>query len=618
MSTPPASANGFDALRAACAAVRARLAGMAGPPPPCPRLERLVAGFGLSGFERDVLLLAAGMEIDEHLAPLLAEQDPQGRGALSFALPLSALPDAHWSALSPDRPLRRWQLISLTETRPLARAAITIDERILHHLAGLDPLDTRLVPFLAPVAPAGWMPETLERLVSRAVQALAARPQPVIALDCTDVRDARALAARAAMHDQTGLWRLQAADLPVSPAERHGLAMLWRRELHLTPRALLIEGDLAGCSGLVDIPGPVFTFGNGPTGTRPRLRLRLPALCAAEQAQLWRVRLGAPGQHLNGELRAVTDHFALGFSDIDAAANHACAALADHPEQAAETLWASAKEVARPRLRDLATEIPVRADWQDLILPAREIATLHAIVAQIRRRRRVYDDWGFVPEGARGRGIGVLFSGPSGTGKTMAAELLAGALRLDLFRIDLSQVVSKYIGETEKNLAAVFDAAEDGGAVLLFDEADALFGRRSEVRDSHDRYANMEVAYLLQRMETFGGLAVMTTNCRAALDRAFTRRLRFIVEFPFPGYDERVAIWRRIFPPGAALDGVEPELLGRLGVSGGAIRNIALNAAFLAAEDGAAISMAHLNLAAEAECAKMEKKIASGETRGWA
>jgi SpoVK/Ycf46/Vps4 family AAA+-type ATPase len=199
----------------------------------------------------------------------------------------------------------------------------------------------------------------------------------------------------------------------------------------------------------------------------------------------------------------------------------------------------------------------------------------------------------------------------------MAAEVLARDLNLDLFRIDLSRVVSKFIGETEKNLASVFDAAEDGGAILLFDEADALFGKRSEVRDSHDRYANMEVAYLLQRVETYRGLAILTTNFRSALDKAFARRLRFIVEFPFPGYAERLRIWQRAFPKGAATQDLDPTRLARLSVAGGSIRNIALNAAFLAAEAGQPIGMAHLSAAAEAECAKLDKTLTEAETGGW-
>jgi len=190
--------------------------------------------------------------------------------------------------------------------------------------------------------------------------------------------------------------------------------------------------------------------------------------------------------------------------------------------------------------------------------------------------RQGLPDVGFASKDERGLGISALFAGPSGTGKTMAGEVLANELRLDLYRIDLSQVVSKYIGETEKNLRRVFDAADEGAAVLLFDEADALFGKRSEVKDSHDRYANIEVSYLLQRMEAYRGLAILTTNRRDALDPAFLRRIRFVVEFPFPDAQQRAEIWRRVFPPQTPTEGLAMEKLARLNAAGGNIRNIAL------------------------------------------
>jgi SpoVK/Ycf46/Vps4 family AAA+-type ATPase len=239
------------------------------------------------------------------------------------------------------------------------------------------------------------------------------------------------------------------------------------------------------------------------------------------------------------------------------------------------------------------------------------------IAVHARHRSKVFDDWGFADRSIRGSGVAALFAGPSGTGKTFAAEVLAADLALDLYRVDLSQVVSKYIGETEKNLRLIFDAAEGGGAVLLFDEADALFGKRSEVKDSHDRYANIEVSYLLQRMETYRGLAVLTTNLKTALDAAFLRRLRFIVQFPFPDAIGRAEIWRRIFPPQTPVEGLDAEKLARLAVSGGTIRNIALSAAFLAAQSGQPVQMRHLLQAARTEYVKLEKPLADSEVAGW-
>jgi SpoVK/Ycf46/Vps4 family AAA+-type ATPase len=229
----------------------------------------------------------------------------------------------------------------------------------------------------------------------------------------------------------------------------------------------------------------------------------------------------------------------------------------------------------------------------------------------------VYETWGFEKKGSRGLGISALFSGVSGTGKTMAAEVLANELRLDLYRIDLSAVVSKYIGETEKNLRRVFDAAEEGGAILLFDEADALFGMRSEVKDSHDRYANIEVSYLLQRMEAYRGLAILTTNLKSALDTAFLRRIRFILQFPFPDAALRAEIWRRIFPVKTPTEDLDVNRLARLNVAGGNIRNIALNAAFLAADAAEPVRMTHLLRAAQGEYTKLEKSLTDAETSGW-
>jgi SpoVK/Ycf46/Vps4 family AAA+-type ATPase len=229
----------------------------------------------------------------------------------------------------------------------------------------------------------------------------------------------------------------------------------------------------------------------------------------------------------------------------------------------------------------------------------------------------VYGAWGFARKSERGLGISALFSGASGTGKTLAAEVLAGELRLDLYRIDLSQVVSKYIGETEKNLRQIFDAAEEGGAILFFDEADALFGKRSEVKDSHDRFANIEIAYLLQRMESYRGLAVLATNMKAVLDQAFLRRIRFCVPFPFPTASMRAQIWRRVFPQSTPTEGLDPLKLAQLNVPGGNIRNIAMNAAFLAAEADEPVRMIHLLNAARNEYAKIEKPLTEVETGGW-
>jgi SpoVK/Ycf46/Vps4 family AAA+-type ATPase len=269
----------------------------------------------------------------------------------------------------------------------------------------------------------------------------------------------------------------------------------------------------------------------------------------------------------------------------------------------------------RPALDVLAQPIETKAEWKDLKLPAHELGLLGHIVDHVRERAAVYDGWGFRERMNRGLGISALFCGESGTGKTMAAEVIAKELRLPLYRIDLSAVVSKYIGESEKNLRRLFDAAEDGGAILFFDEADALFGKRSEIRDSHDRYANIEVNYLLQRMEAYRGLAILATNLKSALDTAFMRRLRFIVTFPFPSPVERLAIWESVFPAKTPTNGLDWSRLAHLNVTGGSIQNIALNAAFLAARAGTKVTMPLVLQAARIEFRKLEKPINEADFR---
>jgi hypothetical protein len=261
------------------------------------------------------------------------------------------------------------------------------------------------------------------------------------------------------------------------------------------------------------------------------------------------------------------------------------------------------------RLTRLAVKITPRCGWDDIVLADEKIVLLREICGQAAFRHRVMDEWGFKKKLSYGRGLSVLFSGPPGTGKTMAAQVIARELQLDLYRIDLSCVVSKYIGETEKNLSRIFHEAEMFDAILFFDEADALFGKRTEVSDAHDRYANIETAYLLQKMEEYEGMVILATNLKGNMDEAFTRRLRFIVEFPFPGEASRRCIWSSHFPEAAPVDGsIDHEWLARqFPVTGGSIRNIILNAAFLAARNGGAIKMEHIISGAKREYEKTGK-----------
>jgi SpoVK/Ycf46/Vps4 family AAA+-type ATPase len=316
-------------------------------------------------------------------------------------------------------------------------------------------------------------------------------------------------------------------------------------------------------------------------------------------------------QALDGDAegaRALAGQFDLNLRDI-------ADAVAATPAPGWEALWETCRRRLRARLDQLAERLAPRLAWDDLVLPDEQTQLMQGIVGQARARFQVYEDWGFAHRASRGLGISVLFAGESGTGKTLAAEVLASELKLDLYRIDLSAVVSKYIGETEKNLRRMFDAAEQGGAILFFDEADALFGKRSEVKDSHDRYANIEINYLLQRMEAFSGLAILATNMKSALDTAFLRRLRFIITFPFPGVKERRRIWQRALPQETPREDLDYDRLARLNLSGGNINSIALNAAFMAAGQQQSVTMPILFAAARLELRKLDRAFAESDFR---
>jgi len=281
-------------------------------------------------------------------------------------------------------------------------------------------------------------------------------------------------------------------------------------------------------------------------------------------------------------------------------------------------LFAAARQQSTQSLGGLARKIDPRRGWGDIVLPADRLQQLQEICSHVRHRAMVYEGWGFGRKLSLGKGVNVLFAGPPGTGKTMAAEVMAQELGLDLYQIDLASVVSKYIGETEKNLSRIFDEAESSNAILFFDEADALFGRRSEVRDSHDRYANIEVAYLLQRMESYEGMVILATNLRKNMDEAFTRRMHFSIELPYPDETQRRSIWETIWPPDTPreVDLDLDQMSRRFELTGGNIRNIAVAAAFLAAEDGQMITMRHLLHATRREYHKMGKLVLNGEFDG--
>jgi ATP-dependent 26S proteasome regulatory subunit len=600
--------------------------------PSPPALETLTAAFGLSAFERNVLLASAGPELNSRFGTLCASaQDDPRRTYLTFSLALAAFPDAHWSALSPSAPLRYWRLIEVGSADSLTTSPLRIDERILHYLTGVPCFDERLRGLLERLrAPAELLPShnSLATDIASAWSGESGRSMlPMVQLCGAETASKRAVAAAACALAGLESFAISAGVLPQAASELEAFMRLWEREAVLCAAALVLDCDdiepsdvtrenaIARLIESLRCALIVSSRGRRRRLQRPMIAFDVEKPTPSEQRAIWQRSLGAAAARLNGKLDALVAQFNLSERTILIAG--ADAARHVDTEALADKLWDFCRAQARPRMEDLAQRIAPAATWEDLVLSEPQRQTLREVAMHVRQRFRVYESWGFASKSTRGLGISALFSGVSGTGKTMAAEVLAHDLRLDLYRIDLSQVVSKYIGETEKSLRKVFDAAEAGGAILLFDEADALFGKRSEVKDSHDRYANIEISYLLQRMEAYRGLAILATNMKSALDSAFLRRIRFVVQFPFPDSGQRAEIWRKIFPRSTPTEGLDTHKLARLNVAGGNIRNIALNAAFLAADAGEPVRMTHLLRAARAEYSKLEKALTEAETGGW-
>lgn len=590
-----------------------------------PALPRLCQLCQLSTFEREILLLCAGMELDATFAPIFAalHGDAQ-RNYPTFSLALGNLPESSWTSLSTGTPLRHWQLVEIGPGRSLTMSPLRIDERILHFLTGSNPLDEQLIGLVKPLTDAGNLVSSHQLLADRLVKTWQ-RSQSVLQLWRGEGCDRTTIAQTAATQLGLTLHRLNAQSLPANALDLNRLARRWQREAHLSQSGLLLEWSSSSEQAntlnrfIEDISGLVIL--SSPTRqqlTQPTVSFEVDLPTTAEQQHLWQTNLGAAATELNGHLQQITSQFNLNAPMIESAYGEALGQL-DHQTDTpqAHHLWQACRNQARPRLESLAQRIHARATWEDLVLPGAQIAKLQELEAHLQQKAKVYQTWGFAGQNGRGLGITALFAGSSGTGKTLAAEVLANVLDLDLYKIDLSAVISKYIGETEKNLSRVFDAAETGGAILLFDEADALFGKRNEVKDSHDRYANIEVSYLLQRMESYRGLAILTTNLPDAIDRAFMRRIRFMVQFPFPDWSQRTAIWQRMFPSQTPTDGLDFRKLAKLNVAGGNIRNIALNAAFLAADDEQPVQMHHLLQAAQREYGKLERSITDSEVKGW-
>ena len=597
-----------------------------------PALILLGEALGLSNFERDILLLCAAPEFDPSIRNLYVEASrhllSEGGGSEfpTFALALSLFESPSWDALSPERPLRYWHLIEIHQpgALPLAASALHTDGRIVDFLKGLNRLDDRLGPYMSPMLPSDTMaaelPASQQEIADRVLASWREARSgllPLMQLEGPNYDSKCMIAGAVAALLSRRLYRLSADSLPAQAAEVQLLSRIWQRESTLLPLALFIDAqNVESSESQMGAARRFFAQTSSYLFLATReswSRLALQS-CSwlvvkptrEEQTSAWRAALGAEHEELAPLL---SSQFNLNLPDIHRIAEESAARKKPSKGEAQEKLWDNCLSRVRPLLNSLAHRIDARATWNDIVLPEREQRLLHQIAEQVRERSRVYEDWGFGARMNRGLGITALFTGDSGVGKTMAAEVIANDLRLDLYRIDLSSVVSKYIGETEKNLCKLFDAAEDGGAILFFDEADALFGKRSEVKDSHDRYANIEVNYLLQRMESFGGLAILASNMRGALDAAFTRRLRFILNFPFPNVMDRERMWQKAFPAKTPLHALDYSRLARFNLTGGSISNAAVNAAFLAASKRTSVTMAHTLAAIRQELFKLDRPI---------
>jgi AAA+ superfamily predicted ATPase len=616
-------------------------------------LAGLLHAFGLSPFDVDLALIALAPEIDLRYERIFAYlQDDVTRKRPTVELTLNLLCSSAEEKIerrahfSPEAPLLREGLLHLVPDPnqvepPFLARYLKLDDQVTRLLLGHSGLDPRLASFCEVGGPVpDWNGLPLSTEIKPALAGL--------------VRQAHANRTPLQLYFQgpQGAGKLQAA---LSLAAVAGAELLAVRADHLLERAgvreliklLLREAQLRGAvlyiSGLDDVReqdlaarrqdllesvsrhnGITILAGKKPWIPRSGAALAVQpiifsVLSFAESCACWESELANHGLALEKPaLELVASRFRLTAGQIKTAL---AGALLDSewrsaqlgttektaPALSVDDLCAAARAQCGHELGRLANKIEPRYHWTDIILPPDQMQHLREICAQAEFRKVVYGDWGFDSKLSLGKGLNVLFSGPPGTGKTMAAEVMAHELLLDLYRIDLSQVVSKYIGESEKNLDKIFTAAENSNAILFFDEADALFGKRSEVRDSHDRYANIEISYLLQKMEEYQGISILATNLRQNLDDAFMRRLQAVVEFPFPDEEYRTRIWKNVFPREAPLaSDVDFTVLAReVRLAGGNIKNMALTAAFYAAAEGGVIRMEHLIQAANREHQKI-------------
>ncbi len=626
-----------------------------------PPFVRLVERFELGPFERFVIIAALALEIDSgkygKAYALLQDDATRKQPSLELLVRLyEGLGEANWweaaSAFESSRPLRRWNLIRLAprdagEPAALLSRRIELDDRIARLLLGLDDLGAQMDEFAAaghwePQALRVPAPETEEGRLARLLGdvksgAPGAPPHLVVHVHGRSGTGRRSLVAAVCRTHRLRVLRVDARRLAaLAGAAFEESLLLLVRESMLQPTALclenvdaLLEEDSAATHGwraianVLEGLSPVsFVIGENPWSPEGIFQegvfheIRLDAPRAGEARRIWFAELAGEDLHpdVGGPALAAEElagRFTLSPGQIhDAVAAARTRALWQASGRLPLTLtdlYRGCRDQCSHRLGRLTNQVITTFGWDDLVLPPKQLSQLKELETSIRNSSGVLEDWNFRSRLAYGRGITAVFSGPSGTGKTMAAGILARELGLDLYKIDLSRVVSKYIGETEKNLERIFQQAEDANAMLFFDEADALFGKRSAIKDAHDRYANIEISYLLQKMEERLGVTILATNLKTNMDEAFVRRIRFSVEFPMPEYAQRLEIWRGSLPKEARLtDDVDlPLLARRMRVAGGSIMNVVVSAASLAYEPGGAIAMKHFLHAAKRELEKL-------------
>ncbi|WP_045856247.1 ATP-binding protein [Teredinibacter purpureus] len=607
-------------------------------------LTRLCVIFRLSPFERQLLLLCAAAQLEGEFGELYGAivGDPK-RHFPTFDLALTLFNGGQWLPFSPQSTIRYWRLLEMNDTQQPNLTPLRINETVLHYITGFASSDSALS---ALTIPNDFQPELAggQHLLAEQVAKLITQPTtdalpPLVQLKGNDKQAGIGVVQVAANLANVIVKRLDASLLPHNNVDLEELYIRLEREAILYQSIYVFECEYepeqkpnltralnylfkrltAFCLLTGDIPLSL--------GARDHIKLDVTRPSYHEQQEIWQRLMPDvfSSESSVAALREILDQFDLSADAIQAIARQwtidaiSFADSSEHsePHEAVEHVLNLCRKQSRAEVSGLAKIIePVDIQWQNLVLPEEQLTTLRSIIEQVKHRYKVYRQWGFAQGSAYGLGIGVLFSGASGTGKTLAARVIASELKLDIYQIDLSSIVSKYIGETEKNLEKIFTAAEKSGAILLFDEADALFGKRSEVKDSRDRYANMEVSYLLQRIENFSGLAILTSNFRKALDQAFLRRLRFIVQFPFPQIQERILIWENVFPSQLPRKDITFEKLARLEIPGGIIRSIAINAAFHAAS-GDLLEMHHIRKAAVDEYKKTEKTLVAELVADW-